>query len=163
MENFRLKGDRFCFGCNKLINKEHYLDTNFRESLKHLAMVWNSKYVQLYCCSCFVKAKMDVANKKIKENLRKAQETLRASAAVKQMSDELLKSSSHLVEDSDELLIKVRIASKKHTHFFDSFMHSLYNMTNGTFQGTLITSNDSREPRDNGEQLAIKHSGDLSW
>jgi len=44
---------RKCFRCGKDLDYESYIKNSSPKDINHLTNVWNSDYIELYCCHCY--------------------------------------------------------------------------------------------------------------
>jgi hypothetical protein len=46
--------ERFCFRCGANLKIEEFLKYNEGREEEYLTQLWNSEYVEILCCSCYV-------------------------------------------------------------------------------------------------------------
>ncbi len=45
--------DRYCFECGNLLEWFNFKNVNHHLGYNYLLKIWNSNFIQLYCCECF--------------------------------------------------------------------------------------------------------------
>lgn len=57
-----VKKEKVCWECKKLLDFEHIRRSNPCFSYKELCALWDSEFVEFYCCNCYHKANINFKN-----------------------------------------------------------------------------------------------------
>ena len=45
--------ERKCFRCGRFLDFESYIKNGSPKKTKYLTDIWNSEYIEFYCCHCY--------------------------------------------------------------------------------------------------------------
>lgn len=45
--------NRRCFRCGKELDFENFIKNSAPKTIEHFTNIWNSEYIELYCCHCY--------------------------------------------------------------------------------------------------------------